>query len=267
MRKIFFTTIFTLLSISYSFNWGCCNNPDQAYYKTKPFVYRALIPSLANHSEFYISVFVLISCIGLGLVMLYIYEKHWSISVRNDVLLIVSFSATILVLEMYKKYYDMPTAFLFMLTFILWENKKYILSISTFALLCLNRETAILIIPLFLVFNRNWKYIIIMCIIYFASRYMILWVHSDAEGRSIYMNFMSNIIVYVKNPIQTIFIVLATWGIYFLSLYKTIGKTMFAYIGYVFPVLFALYVVAGYPAEIRVFAEVMPIMFMSDSMK
>ena len=265
MRKIFFTFVFALLSASYSFTWHPSYTLSSPYYTDKPFVYRALVPALSGSTGLSIEVIVLLFCIALGMTMLAIYEKHWRQSFWNDILLIVSFSTTVLVLELYKKTYDIPTAFFFTLIIHLWMEKKYLLSIPVFILSCLNRETTAILIPVFIVLHRNALVAVAYSVSWGFVKFIMVIAFGDSGGRTVYIRPLNNIISYISNPYWSI-ILIATTAILLILFLMNKPKT-FNYILLLFPILLGMHVIAGAPFEIRVFAEIMPILFMGAFLK
>ncbi len=71
--------------------------------------------------------------------MLYVYEKYWEQSLRNDIAFIVIYFIITLILTRFSNYYDFPSTFFFLLLFILFNKKKYFLSAIVFILACLNQ--------------------------------------------------------------------------------------------------------------------------------
>jgi hypothetical protein len=266
VRKTFFALFFLAVSIPYSFEWGWNTilNPE---YLEKPFVFRALVPTMASmfsNREMAVNVIVLLFCIGLGWVMSELVDLKWRRILWNELAIIVSFSATLLILDRYKKVYDVPSVFFFALLLLLWAKKKYLLSIPVFALACLNRETAVLIIPVLFLIGRSWKYAIVQVVIFVAIRAMLVWVYGDAPGQEFFIRPMQSLAVHMDNILATLAIVAVGLGAYLLVLLKWrrgyYGVSVF--VALLFPALCLVYIVFGYPFEVRVFGEVMPILFM-----
>jgi hypothetical protein len=152
------------------------------------------------HTRINISIVVFVFCIGLSISMLYLYEMLWRQSLLNDSLFLLSYAATILVLMMYERFYDVPTAFFFLTILILWMKEKYFLSLPLFILSCINRETTILLLSVFLVTlwrKVDYKILIgvgmLQILGYLAIRGIILEKFKYFNGSSIYLRPSENL--------------------------------------------------------------------------
>jgi hypothetical protein len=201
MRKTLFSLAFLLVSFDYTTTWYQIY-PDEIQ---KPFIYRQLIPTLTSllplGEVMSLVVIEILICIATGLLMLYAYEKMWKVSGANDVLLLFCFYLVVTVLNFsfpWKKSYDAPTAFFFLLMFILWREKKYALSIPVFALACLNRETAILIVPVLFLMRRRWALHIYQVVIFIGIRYILVQVFSDYDGTAVWIRPIENFLMHME---------------------------------------------------------------------
>jgi hypothetical protein len=264
MRKTFFALFFLAVSVPYSFSWG--TPVLNSHYYEKPFVFRALVPTFATmfpNVDLAASVIILGFCVGLGLVMVEIVDAKWRVNSWNEFAISVSFLTSILVMEVYKEIYDIPSAFFFSLLLLLWIKEKYALSIPVFVLACINKETAVLIIPVLFIIGRSWKHLTIQVFTFILVKVMISWSLSDYPGQDFYFRPVENIVFHYENLLITIGMI--AFGIYaFLSTYKHksnhYGLTVFVTL--LFPAFILVYIVFGNPFEVRVFGEVMPILFM-----
>ena len=267
MRKIFFATAFALLSASYSFRWGsnreawgAVSNPFKWEYETKPFVYRALVPTVSDIFNISVEYIVLIFCVGLGLVMLGLRDKYWGKSLRNDIALVLAFSLVISSVEYYKKIYDIPTAFFFTLLIYLWSEKKYLISMPVFLLSSLNRETTAILIPVFLILHRDIFTTFAYSVSWGFARFVTTTAYADNAGNSIYIRPLENAMNYLESPVGLL--VLITVATAILIMFFSNKPKSSGYVSLLFPVLLGMHVVAGAPFETRVFAEIMPVLFM-----
>ncbi len=268
MRKIFLFAVCSILSFEYI---GILSNLPKEYwlhYTQKPFIFRCLIPLLARDG---VGILVLVSlfCSGLILVMLYVYGKYWIQSLRNDVAFITVYFLITMFLTKFSNYYDFPSAFFFLLLFILFDNKKYLVSIPVFILACLNRETTILLIPVLLLMSRKFSLAILFVAIFLAVRLLVIYAFSDASGEAVYNNLLDNLARHADRYIDTIIMVVAGLGLVVLVIVNSpyLPTNILIFIGIVLPALVGVYLVVGVRTEIRVFAEVMPLFFMSALMK
>ena len=155
MKRIFLFIICSIISFQYISVLSHLPIIYWLHYIEKPFVYRCLLPLLANNNGIGILVLVSLSCSRLILAMLYVYEKYWEQSLRNDIAFIVIYFIITLILTRFSNYYDFPSTFFFLLLFILFNEKKYFFSAIVFILACLNRETAIILVPVLLLISRK----------------------------------------------------------------------------------------------------------------
>jgi len=267
-RKTFIFAICSILSFQYI---GVLSNLPIEYwlhYTQKPFICRCLLPLLA-HDAIGILVLVSLFCSGLILAMLYLYEKYWIQSLRNDAAFIIIYFLITLFLTAFSNYYDFPSAFFFLILFILFENKKYLISIPVFILACLNRETTIFLVPVLLVMSRKFSLAVLFAAIFFAVRHSVVYAFRDASGELSYINLPANFAIHARNYLTTIVMVLVGLGLVVLVIVNSryLPVNVLIFIGTVLPALLAVYIVFGCPAEIRVFAEAMPLWFMSALMK
>ncbi len=269
MRRVFLFAICSILSFQYI---GILSNLPAVYwlhYIERPFVYRCLLPLLANGSIVGILILISLFCSGLTVAMMYLYEKYWSLSLRNDIAFITAYFLLVIFLTRFSNYYDFPSAFFFLILFILIENKKYLLSVPVFILACLNRETAIILIPVLFVMSRKISFAVLLTGIFFAIRIMVVYAFGDASGQPAYNNLLSNIILHSRSYLTTIVMVLVALEFILLVIANSpyLPTNMLIYLGIVLPALLGVYMMFGVPTEVRVFSEVMPILFLAALMQ
>lgn len=239
------------------------------HYTEKPFVYRCLLPLLANNNGIGILILVSLSCSGLILAMLHVYEKYWEQSLRNDVVFIIIYLIITLILTRFSNYYDFPSTFFFLLLFILFNKKKYFLSAIVFILACLNRETAIILIPVLLAMSRKISLAAVFTAEFLITRFLIVYAFSEASGQPAYNNLLVNLAFHAKLSTVTIIMISLGLGI-IVSVFLNsshLPKNILIFIGIVLPALLTVYLTFGIPTEIRVFSEVLPLLLMSAFMK
>lgn len=269
MRRIFLFAICSILSFQYI---GILSNLPAVYwlhYIERPFVFRCLLPLLANGSWAGILVLISLFCSGLTLSMMYLYEKYWTPSLRNDISFITAYFLLVIFLTRFSNYYDFPSAFFFLILFILFENKKYLLSAPVFILACLNRETAIILIPVLFVMSRKVSLPMLFTVIFFTVRFMIVFADGNASGQSAYNNILSNFELYARDYLVTVALLLVGAEFVLLVIANTpyLPTNMLIYLGIVLPALLGVYVLFGVPTEVRVFSESMPILFLAALMQ
>lgn len=274
MRKIFLLIVCSIVSWQYVIGLNHLLSYNYLFYNDKPFIYRQLVPILASFLPFptreNISIVVFCFCIGLSISMLYLYEMSWKTSLMNDTLFLISFTVTILVLMIYQRFYDIPTAFFFVTILILWMKEKFLLSIPVFILACINRETAILLTAFFIPMfwrkmnYRLWGNVALQVSGYFAMRMVILKKFGVNGGSSIYMRPIENIRIYLSSYWTILLVVVFLVIFYRISQNaKVLDRNILLFLIVLFPMLAIMHLISGYPLEVRVFAEIMPVMFLS----
>jgi len=267
MRKLTFATIFSLISIPYATKWFCVL-PDAI---SKPFVYRQLVPTLNEIIGSQIIV-ELLFCIALGLLMLWYYERNYETNWANDIATVLAFCAILVVLgsnDVYKKSYDVPTAFFFMLMFVLWEERKYALFLPVFALSCINRETTLLILPIIALIKPKAHIHVFQVIFWLGIMFVTHEVFSEFPGSSAWIRPRENILHHLKYAGETIrfLSIVGFLALLFVRNLHSIKDGAMLFVIFLAPVLFVLYIVLGNPFEFRVFAEVLPILFIGVLLK
>jgi hypothetical protein len=269
MKRIFLFIICSIISFQYISVLAHLPIIYWLHYTEKPFVYRCLLPLLANNNGIGIHVLISLSCSGLILAMLYVYEKYWEQSLRNDIAVIVIYFLITLILTRFSNYYDFPSTFFFLILFILFNNKKYFLSAIIFILACLNRETAIILVAVLLLMSRKISLAAVFMAEFLITRFLIVYAFSDAPGQPAYNNLLANLAFHAKLSTTTIIMITIGLGIIASVILNSLylPKNILIFIGAVLPALLAVYLIFGIPTEIRVFAEVMPLLLMSAFMK
>jgi hypothetical protein len=147
-------------------------------------------------------------------------------------------------------------------------EEKYRIIPFVFILATLNRETIIFIIPVLFFVRKRWD-VLLYVIIYVAVKYMLSFVFSDSDGQGAYIQPVLNFLLHVKYYWATIILVFGGWTIFLLFVYNVqfMRKEFAIFVLLLLPVFVAIYGVVGYAFEIRVFAEIMPILFMGAFMK
>lgn len=237
------------------------------HYAWKPFIYRTLVPTLGV-TPLGILIVTVLFLMGLATAMMYAYRKYWVASLWNDIMFVLSFSLILLILIVHPNYYDPATAFFFLVILLLWMEDKYFMLIWVFILACLNRETTVLIIPVLFIIKRHWT-LLVHIVSYIVIRAMLLWLFNDAYGQTMYIHLFENLRLFWQNwALSMVFIAVILYIAYTFTLKAlSMRPEFFLFVAFLLPVFTALYLVAGYAFEVRVFAEVMPVLFMGTLFK
>lgn len=268
-----------------SFLWSYIYYADGLWAEdyTRPFVYRQLVPLLARWIEFLgvpcnvaLIVVMTLSGVGFYLAMRVLATEFYSLNGRLEIYLLVGTLASMLVLGIFRKPYDLMTACLFSLalyyiyTVRVW---KYLLVLF---LSSMNRETSFLLILLSSVFwlpdfpfrrirevlTSNWlKLVLSQLGIFLLVTFALRWVFAGTEGSDAWIEPTKNLLKFVHQTGRTILHLSVTgfllwWmsrGWEHKSYYLRFAFGLFA------PLLLLMYVVFGQAFEIRVFWEISPL--------
>jgi hypothetical protein len=138
-----------------------------------------------------------------------------------------------------------------------------------FALACLNKETAILIIPVLFIIKRRWAIHVYQIVIFSGIRYILVQVFSSYDGNMVWIRPMENYFIHLEQYGKSMAIILITLYILF-RFFKNISlirREIVVFVVILFPILLAEYAIVGYPFETRLFAEVAPLLFMGAILK
>jgi len=242
----------------------------------RPYVYRQLVPILSwaiqnfVHVSFDTSVRIvlLFSFVGMEEALRYFYNGFLKDDIRTEFYIILASSLVILIGIYPTHTYDIPTVALFMYALSLLYRAKLIAFFLLFPIICLNRETAFLLILCFVVYT--WKslphYQIFLLtslggIIYLSIRMVLEFIYGNYPGYDMRINISKNLEIF-SHPyviISHIIIILALvsmvqskW-IIVPSLIKD-ALLIFA------PIIFIAYLVIGLAMEVRVFLEIVPLL-------
>lgn len=158
--------------------------------------------------------------------------------------------------------YDLATAFLFTLAFYFLATGRDIEYLILFPLICLNRETAILLTVFCIVLSIACKrndidFIGYQVFVWFASQVFLRWVFIDSPG-VLWIEPMENLQKFIADPIRTILHLSVMIIILFLVFRNWKSKPLFLRLAFMTfaPLLMVAYLVLGQAFEIRVFWEV-----------
>jgi len=245
---------------------------------TRPFVYRALLPIIARFISSLLeidAVNVLIFLVFVSAYCLYYAIKYLCSTFESDAfkastISFLSCAAYFLLILNCAKVYDLATGAFFALLLALLARRKYFLYFLLFPLASLNRETTFLLIACFAVWLVVPKvkmsrmllygtaYQIIMC--YVIHMYVIDRFAGN-PGVDFLWRYPHNFIAYASAPVPTT-ILLAIVGTGAYLIFKGWNKEPFflrTMLIVLFPQQLFLHLLLGMPWEMRVYAEVFPV--------
>lgn len=170
-----------------------------------------------------------------------------------------------------RQLYDLPAAFFMTVALVLMQRRKLGIYAFLFPLICLNRETAILLTVLFAVyfFRRLERRIYLIHVIYqlamyIAIRLVLLWIFADAQGTSFYFRPIENLQLYAREFVAShmfLLLIVVVMGIVAARWRHAPELIRTAFLIFA-PTLAVVYLCFGVSFEIRVFVELLPVVAM-----
>ena len=244
----------------------------------KPYVYRALLPTLAWIMQSVLRVssstsmqgFILLFSGGMLLSLYYLYACFYGKGPRAIVYSFVTSCLVFFVASFPPHVYDIPTVTLFSLSLLLLQAHKWNYFWILFPVVCFNRETSILLVAIFAwyAWERGMKpkevvfWSIIGVGIDVAIRILLTTLFQAYPGDVVQFNFYHNADVYLDNPyifLITLFSFLAVLNVVW-GRWNHIPSLMRISFLVMLPSLILLYLLFGVALELRVFLEVVPVL-------
>jgi len=243
----------------------------------RPFVYRQFIPLTASLIAMLTGmalgpsvVTVIVLCaIGFALASAWLYQSFYQQESAKAALFALLMVGILFAMIEYPKHnYDVATAFFFTLALVLLQRERLIAYACLFPLICLNRETALLLPLLFAVhFFRKlepklyWGSLFYQLISFLVIRVALMWIFAQVPGSMFYFRPAENLQMYSMAPLTTNFFLLFLVTVVCLVAAKwtsapALMRTAFLIFA---PILVILYLFLGTSFEIRVFVELLPV--------
>lgn len=250
----------------------------------KPWVYRQLVSTLARLlSQTGLRIdYALILVITLSGVLFYwslrkLYFGFYSRTDKNELYVLGVVFVGLGLFGYSRTPYDLMTAFTFTLSlyYILsGQNLEYLV---IFILACLNRETSVILILVYVVYWFYysiklagkvlwfiWKMTACQIYIYGLITYCLRVIFQYNDGLSVWIRPTQNLVSYVHHPYITLLHIVVfgfiLWMVFRGWKYKPIAIRLAFMI--MAPILFVMFLVCGYPFELRVFWETYPLVVM-----
>lgn len=244
-------------------------------FRLRPFVYRMLVPELVDilmrlgiPKDISYIIIISLSLIGFIIAVKLLYteltgQDGWGVAYAAS-------WGLILLIWAYCKPYDIMTALLMTLCYLFILRQKHLYLILLFPILCMNRETAFLVTILCAVWFwrkmrlSEWMLMIVYQAATFVLIQSLIHVHySNYPGVDSHTQLMDNISIFVHSPALTVLLIVGlsvVVGLVAMNWKQSLNflRTSFLIL---FPIQFALYLLFGNGYELRVFAEVYPILF------
>jgi hypothetical protein len=245
----------------------------------KPFVYRVLVPGIINFArfliplpaQFYASLLIYCSLFGFAFSMYHLAGFFWESPSTSRLVALTSMPALLPLMLHFQHIYDIPNLFLFTLSIgaIIKQRWSYFLPI--FILNCLSKETALLLPVIFMAyFHDNMdrrlyiKLTAAQLAIYAVIRFILLYAFRDNPGTILTFRLWEQLNFVINMPIVATGQFLYGLLMFLLAAWQWKTKPIFLRRSAlaITPLMLLLFLFFGYPFEIRVFYEVLPILIL-----
>jgi hypothetical protein len=246
---------------------------------TKPYIYRYLVPLIVRflmwmkpvRVDIYIVLVMYLAALGVLFSFQYLYRTFWQGSVFADLTVLMGMELMFLLIYKEKKIYDLSTIFLFTLLLALMARGKWMPCAILYPLACLSKETVIFLLPVFAVYfwrklpRGPWALGVAYQLVCFALvRLCLMWVFRANPGDMFNSYFSWHLAAYGAQPWLFLLYGLGFGLVIFWVLKDWANKPFFLRLatGLIMPMVGLLYFVVGMPFEIRIFAEVYPLIYL-----
>jgi hypothetical protein len=237
----------------------------------RPYVYRVLIPWITRllwlagvPAPLALQIVVTLSAVALFAALCYLLTSFQAgDGLREYLIAFVGTLAFMFLFIWHGKVYDAATGAFFALSFALLQRRKLTAYYLLFPLACLNRETAVLLIAVFVFHFYRWNMQRWMCgaayqvIVYGIIRAWLMWLYAGVAGAAFVFRPVANFWLFVYSPTLTAVHWLLFAAVIWLCVRRWQEKPLLLRSAFVvlFPALMAVYLLIGWSFEIRVFAE------------
>ena len=248
--------------------------------ETRPFVYRLLIPILSRalegltgiHAVYCMIFLFILSSVGLFYSLRYLYTAFAEDDGYAGMFAFIGCEVTFLLILIGVKPYDIATVMFFALSLGLLVRGKFNVYYLVFIVASINRETTFLLLLFFMVyfygkipFRQYCLGVIYQGGAYIIIKTAIMAAYADVPGTPLQWRPMEVITGYVDHPVWfavLLFIFFCVVVAAALWRWKDKPEFLRAAFGIIFPVQLILHIFLGYAYEIRVFAELFPVIFL-----
>lgn len=260
------------IAVSYALPYYQPNNFYSMDYK--PFIYRQLSIQGINFLHLFglryetsAILFTGVAGVFFSLSLVYLL-KATKFTQKPEIVALLSLSVFTFIFQRYMKPYDLATAGFFAWMLALMYERRFGGYLFAFTLSCINRETTIFILPVFVLYFLIYKvkYFWILCgaqiLIFGIVQGIIRYALRDvSDGIDMWIVPMHNIQAYLATPMTIIhasLIIVSLW-IAYLN-WKQKPAILILAFSLLFPIFLFLHLLSGQAFEYRTFAEVYPIL-------
>jgi len=238
----------------------------------KPFVYRQLVPMLARAimglgvpANWAIVIIMTISGVGFFYALRALTRHFYPDT--NDLYIFTLFVCGSLLFRDRSLPYDWMTACLFSLALLFLAQDKLLAYCLLFPVVCLNRETAFLLIIFYLFYDhdirigRDVAIMLYQVLVWFGVRLSLMYIFRNNGGSDAWFMPLHNFQVFFSNPLHSLLHIIIAGVILFWVFKDWYSKPYNLRLAFsIFaPLLLVMYWVFGQPFEVRVMWEVYPV--------
>lgn len=230
---------------------------------TKPFIYRQfsiwmtnLIQSFEIHYGLASMLFMGISGVLFTFSLVYMLQTLSRVR-RVEIIALLILSVYLILFMYHQKPYDLLMASFFTLALTYMAQRKLWMYFFVFILACITKETAILLLPLFLVFiGFQWKYIGIHLILFVGIQGVIRYIFRDVPGLGMWFDPLGNLFGHLQT--RALIDILCLMGcLFFIYRHWQFQHPFLRASAIVLvPIFLFLYGIAGRPFEYRSMVEI-----------
>jgi hypothetical protein len=239
----------------------------------QPYVYRILLPVLAYigtqlvpvHPLVFHGIAMYAAFVGFVVALRQIALLFWKPSRLLNYFLLLSIPLIIPLTLNHQYIYDLPTLCLFTFGVLCLFQKRWIWYITIFTIATLNKETSLFLIIMFVscyisshASRTFWQVLLAQLLIYGTVRLLLVYAFHGTPGGMVEWHFLNHIHSYFTQPIRT-FTHLIAVGVIIFCITKNIHDKPLILRRVVMvtaPIITILYLLFGYPYELRVYFEI-----------
>jgi hypothetical protein len=244
----------------------------------RPFVYRILVPVLIRVAELILpldartlaTAFMFLSLVGFVFALRYLYTTFWKPSPFMDLPSLASVLGLVLLLQ-HQKLYDLTTLFLFTLALSFLARGRFRSFLVLFPFACLNRETSVLLIPVFAVhsfrsmdrrtYARFLGAQVLICLVIWVCL-LVLFRDNPTALTTLHLRAHLDAALYDVRHLIRLTLYAAGAAALMIWRWKTKPEFLRTSARVLIPLQVLLYFLVGAPFEMRIFAEVYPIIIL-----
>lgn len=239
----------------------------------RPFVYRVLLPLLVEAMRravpldpmVWYGLLMFVSFVGFIAALRRLAQTFWPSSQALDYMALLAIPLMIPLSLEHQHTYDLPQVCLFTWGLVLIVQRRWRALLFCYTIACFNKETTLLLTLVFVtccdraaLSGHFWRLLAMQLSIYAIIRVALMYLFRDNPGTLIGYNLPLHLLAFELYPVKTLtyMVTLIVAGLLIANRLSEkplfLRRTLFS----ILPLMLVLYVVSGYPFEIRIFYEV-----------